>query len=122
MTRDEIVERLRDDYAATSDPESEDHIVAEALTLMLATLRQSPAPAAPPPEPNHQVPPPFWQHAIEECNSAHVMLDKLGAPVARRVRRVRGPDGDQDITIGLADRIAALRHRLAPAPDTGETP
>lgn len=51
--------------------------------------------------------PVFWQHAISECNAAHVALDRKGAPKTLMVRRIRG-EGDQEITIGLADRIAYL--------------
>lgn len=58
-------------------------------------------------------PPPLWQHAVNECNEAHAALDRHGAPKTKRVRRVRGPDGDQEVTVGLAARIhelvAALR-------------
>ena len=53
-------------------------------------------------------PPPLWRHAVDECNEAHVALDRHGAPATNQVRRVRGPDGEQTVTIGLAARIDAL--------------
>ncbi len=60
--------------------------------------------------------PSLWLHAVNECNEAHLALDALGAPTSKSVRRVRGPDGDQDVTIGLAERIRSLR-ALVTSPD-----
>jgi hypothetical protein len=62
-------------------------------------------------------PPQFWKHAIQECNEAHQALDRLGAPKTRTVRRVRG-EGDQEITIGLRDRILSIPSKLS----AGEPP
>jgi hypothetical protein len=67
------------------------------------TPTEAPQPATP-----DASPPPLWQHAVTECNEAHAALDQHGAPTTRFVRRVRGPDGDQEVTVGLADRIHAL--------------
>jgi chromosome segregation ATPase len=52
--------------------------------------------------------PPLVQHAINECNEAHAILDASGAPKTKTVRRIRG-DGEQDITLGLKERVIALR-------------
>jgi hypothetical protein len=64
----------------------------------------------PPSTPNNDGRPLFWQHAISECNEAHAALDRLGAPKTRLVRRVRG-EGDQEITLGLMDRIMSVCRR-----------
>jgi hypothetical protein len=66
---------------------------------------QPPAPVGP----TTDEPSPLWQHAVNECNEAHVILDMLGAPKTQTMRRVRGPDGDEDVSLGLAARIVALR-------------
>jgi hypothetical protein len=64
----------------------------------------------PPSTPTDDGRPLFWQHAISECNEAHAALDRLGAPKTRMVRRVRG-EGDQEITLGLRDRIMSIPRR-----------
>jgi len=54
----------------------------------------------------------FWKE--KEINAAHVALDKLGAPKTKWVPRHDRPDEDQEITIGLSERIAALRSSRTP--------
>jgi predicted dienelactone hydrolase len=51
--------------------------------------------------------PTLWKHAVNECNEAHVTLDRLGAPKTRRVLQRNGV-GEQDVMIGLAERIRRL--------------
>jgi len=60
-------------------------------------------------------PPPLWRHAVTECNEAHIALDVAGVPKSQQMRRVRGPDGDEDVTIGLKERIRRLA-LMSPAP------
>lgn len=74
-----------------------------ALDASATTARETPEP------------PPLWQHAVNECNAAHVSLDKRGAPATKMVRKREG-QGEHPITLGLAERIAALPSTAPPAP------
>ena len=55
--------------------------------------------------------PAMWQHAVTECNEAHAVLDKAGVPKTKRVKN-RECTADIDITLGLRERIDALRDAL----------
>lgn len=51
--------------------------------------------------------PPLWRVAITEANEAHLALDRLGAPTAKRIVG-RDAKTQQDVTVGLSERIASL--------------
>jgi hypothetical protein len=50
----------------------------------------------------------FTKHMTDELNEAHRVLDNLGVSKTKRVR-TRNGDGDQDIAIGLRERIVLLQ-------------
>lgn len=56
-------------------------------------------------------PPALWQHAVKECNEAHAALDSAGVTKTISVR-MREDNGLQKISLGLADRVCALRDTL----------
>lgn len=56
--------------------------------------------------------PPF-KHLIDEITAAHQALDRAGVPLTKAVRKREG-EGQHDITMGLADRIAAIRPSAPP--------
>jgi hypothetical protein len=95
-------ESLESDAAETDDPwpvEMLDLLSAapRLLSLLVEGIRQQQEAGAPP----------LWRHAIDECNAAHVLLDKLGAPKTKSVPN-RELTGRQDITLGLVERIRSL--------------
>lgn len=57
----------------------------------------------------------FWQHMTAELNEAHQALDRLGAPKTREVLNREGT-AKQSITIGLRERISALRSAVTEPP------
>lgn len=93
----DIVERLHLGWSVH-------HEAADEILLLRQQLAEA-----------QQEPPPLWRHAVTECNEAHVALDTAGAPKIITMRRVRGPDGDEDVTVGLAARIKSLAKKLAEA-------
>lgn len=56
---------------------------------------------------------PLVYHVHQEVNEAHVALDRIGAPKTRRVPN-RAGDGEQEITLGLKDRIRSLGSNIEP--------